>query len=105
MKKHLIILGIAVLLICVGLSGCFEDEIKSTDMTVEEIKGNSINVDILKKARKYDVNISSFLEVRLREYIALIEGKSIINTHPERQNSARKTKNEERTCRDLNLIY
>ncbi len=34
----------------------------------------SINEKTLKKAREKDINISSFLEVRLWEYIALIEG-------------------------------
>ena len=33
----------------------------------------TINEELLKKARKYDINISSFLEIKLREYIAMIE--------------------------------
>ncbi len=49
----------------------------------------TISKDLLKKAREKEINISSFLEIRLREYIALIESSN--------GNSA-----EERTCRDLN---
>jgi hypothetical protein len=33
----------------------------------------AINQDLLKKARKRDINFSSFLEIRLREYIALAD--------------------------------
>jgi post-segregation antitoxin (ccd killing protein) len=36
----------------------------------------SINKNVLDKARKHDINISSFLEIRLNEYIALLEGKA-----------------------------
>ena len=45
MNKHLIVLGIAVLLICVGLSGCIGEEIKSTDLSIDEIKDKAIEVD------------------------------------------------------------
>ncbi len=31
----------------------------------------TVNKNLIKKARKHDMNISSFLEIRLREYIAL----------------------------------
>jgi len=44
MKRQLIIIGIIILLLAVGFSGCFENEIKTTDMSVEEIKSNAINV-------------------------------------------------------------
>ena len=36
MKKQLIMLGIAVLLICVGLTGCFEDKKESDDSDKQE---------------------------------------------------------------------
>ena len=32
-----------------------------------------INEDLVKKAREHDINLSSFLELRLREYLALID--------------------------------
>jgi len=34
-----------------------------------------IDEDVLKKAKEYGINVSAFLEIKLREYIALIEGK------------------------------
>ncbi len=34
-----------------------------------------INEEVLKKAREHEINVSAFLEIRLREYLALIEGK------------------------------
>ena len=36
----------------------------------------TINKKLLEKARKHKINISSFLEIRLNEYIALLEGKT-----------------------------
>ncbi len=36
----------------------------------------TVNKNLIKKARKHDMNISSFLEIRLNEYFALIEGNS-----------------------------
>lgn len=33
----------------------------------------TISPDLLEKARKHDINISSFLDIELRRYIALIE--------------------------------
>lgn len=44
MNKNLIILGIAVLLLATGLSGCVEEEIKNTDMSVLEIKNSALTV-------------------------------------------------------------
>ena len=35
----------------------------------------TIDKDLLKKAREMEINVSALLEIRLREYIALIEGK------------------------------
>ena len=37
----------------------------------------SINKELLKKAREYDINISAFVEYNLRIYFAQIEGKNI----------------------------
>ena len=37
----------------------------------------AIDQDLLKKVKDCDINISSFLEIRLREYIALVEGIAI----------------------------
>ena len=37
----------------------------------------TIGEEVLKKAIKHDINISSFLEIRLIEFITLIEGKSV----------------------------
>ena len=38
----------------------------------------SINENLLEQARKNSINISSFLEVRLQEYLALINGTKIV---------------------------
>ena len=35
----------------------------------------TINKDLLKKAKEHSISISSFLDIELRRYIALIEGK------------------------------
>ncbi len=35
----------------------------------------TINKDLLKKAKHHSISISSFLDIELRRYIALIEGK------------------------------
>ena len=35
--------------------------------------GLTIDVDLLKKAREYKINLSAFLEIKLREYLALID--------------------------------
>ena len=63
----------------------------------------SVNQNVVKKARKHDINISNFLEIRLNEYIALLEGiqmnnrKEVFNT-----DFSKKT---ECGCRDLNPSY
>ncbi len=53
----------------------------------------TISKDLLKQAREKEVNISSFVDIKLREYIALIEGN---------YTSQQQSKNNEWTCRDLN---
>ena len=40
----------------------------------------SINKKVWEKAREHEINVSNFLEIKLREYIALIEGKELIVT-------------------------
>jgi len=42
----------------------------------------TINKDLLKKAKQYDISISSFLDIELRRYIALIEGKTYSISKP-----------------------
>jgi hypothetical protein len=37
----------------------------------------TISKDLLKKARDNEVNISSFVDIELRRFLALIEGKTI----------------------------
>jgi len=45
---------------------------------MKKIRTNvTLNEDVFKKAKKYNIIISSFLEIKLREYIALIEGKKV----------------------------
>ena len=44
----------------------------------------TINGDLLKQARQHDINISSFLTIKLQEHIAQIEGN---NTQQKNNNS------------------
>jgi hypothetical protein len=37
----------------------------------------SVNKNVVQKAREHDINISTFLEIRLNEYISLLEGNTI----------------------------
>ena len=39
----------------------------------------SVNKNVVKKAREHDINISTFLEIRLNEYISLLEGNALNN--------------------------
>ena len=44
---------------------------------MEKVRTNvSISKNVLEKARKHNIIISSFLEIKLVEYLALIEGKT-----------------------------
>ena len=63
----------------------------------------SVNKNVIQKARKHDINISTFLEIRLNEYISLLEGNTI-NNKEEVFGSAFSKKGE---CgrRDLNPGY
>ena len=50
----------------------------------------TINVDgiVIRKAKEYNINISAFLEIRLREYLALIErDESYITSYYDNQKS------------------
>ena len=131
MNKKFVILGMAVLLICIGLSGCNEQNDDDNIISVEELNSHlakyigkeitvdgylinindyihntklgglvdnpenptyeantyiirmskqkltlSINEKLLAEARENEINISSFLEIRLNEYFALLDGKS-----------------------------
>ena len=43
----------------------------------------TINEDLVNKAREYGINLSSFLEIKLREYIAMLElSQSSYNESP-----------------------
>ena|GEM_PF-4088520 len=42
----------------------------------------TISKDLLKKARDMEINISSFVDLELRRYIALIEGKTYALSKP-----------------------
>ena len=53
----------------------------------------TINKDLLKKARKHEINISSFLDIELRRYLAFIEGKHSNPSQSEMQ-SSRKNSND-----------
>ena len=45
---------------------------------MEKVRTNvSISKDVLEKARKHNIIISSFLEIKLVEYLALLEGKAL----------------------------
>ncbi len=51
----------------------------------------TISRDLLKKARDNEVNISSFVDIELRRFLALIEGKTINGTsHSGREKTTQK---------------
>ncbi len=47
----------------------------------------TIEKDVLEKARSTGINISAFLEIKLHEYLALLEGKTNGGGHPPASNS------------------
>ena len=56
MKKQIVIVGIAIQILTVGMCGCLEEGIKTTDMSVEEIKNSAINVsydDLMRNIENY----------------------------------------------------
>jgi hypothetical protein len=51
----------------------------------------TISKDLLKKARDNEVNISSFVDIELRRFLALIEGKTINDSsHSGKENTIQK---------------
>ena len=57
-----------------------------------------ISEKLVKRARNHGINLSAFLEIKLQEYLALIEGKSINHNHYSQQNnkSEKKIKDDKR---------
>jgi len=56
MKKQFVIIGIATLMLSVGLCGCFGEGIKTTDMSVDEIKNSALTVsydDLMRNIENY----------------------------------------------------
>ena len=52
----------------------------------------TISKDLLKKARDKEVNISSFVDIELRRFLALIEGKTINDSsHSGREKTSSKS--------------
>jgi len=65
--------------------------------------GITISKDLLKKAREKEINISSFVDIELRRYLALIEGKG---SNDSNSNMADNNSNDsEWARRDLNSSY
>ena len=56
----------------------------------------SVNDDLVKEARKYNINLSSFLEIKLREYLALIDRKQTTYSQSGNKNNEQKTQNNNR---------
>jgi hypothetical protein len=56
----------------------------------------TISKDLLEKARKKEINISSFLDIELRRYLAFIEGNVSSSTSSD---------NSKCGCRDLDPSY
>ena len=63
----------------------------------------TINKELLKKAKEHNISISSFLDIELRRYIALIEGKCSDKSNS--GNEDKGSRNEEWARRDLNSSY
>ena len=63
----------------------------------------SVNKNVVKKAREHNINISTFLEIRLNEYISLLEGNAVNNK--EEVFGSDFSKKAECGRRDLNPSY
>ena len=63
----------------------------------------TINEDLLRKAKEHNVSISSFLDIELRRYLALIEGKGNVKTNSNVENTT--NKDDKWARRDLNSSY
>ena len=55
----------------------------------------SIDKDLIKRARKKGINLSAFLEIKLQEHLAFIEGKSINHNHYSQQNNKSEIRNKD----------
>ena len=54
--KRIIGIGVIIIFFVVGLSGCFEEGMQTTDMSVEEIKNSAVNVsydDLMRYIENY----------------------------------------------------
>ena len=57
----------------------------------------SINEDLIYRTKKYEINLSSFLEIRLQEHLALLEGKSFNNNSYSKRKSSDKKQNNDKS--------
>jgi len=67
----------------------------------------TISKDLLERARKYDINVSAFLDIKLREYFAYIEGMShtqIMQTYTPNTQS-KTTQKQQKTHEKTNDSY
>lgn len=91
MNRRLIILGIAVLLICVGLSGCVEET--KTGVTAEEIKANMLQAIEDIASYKYSSDITATMttikesESNTTEILGIQNGKVDITNKKLRQDT------------------
>ena len=49
----------------------------------------------VKRAENHGMNLSAFLEIKLQEHLALVEGKSINHNHYSQQNNEAEIKNKD----------
>ena len=54
-----------------------------------------ISEELVKRAGNHGMNLSAFLEIKLQEHLALIEGKSINHNHYSQQNNKSEIKNKD----------
>ena len=54
-----------------------------------------ISEEIVKRAGNHGINLSAFLEIKLQEHLALIEGKSINHNHYSQQNNKSEIRNKD----------
>ena len=54
-----------------------------------------ISEKIVKRAGNHGINLSTFLEIKLQEHLALIEGKSINHNHYSQQNNKSEIRNKD----------
>ena len=73
MNKHLIILGIAVLLICVGLSGCIGPEQGIWAIKLNEEVDNFVNMT--EEQMKYFPHLKEAILTNKTEYVSIPSGE------------------------------